>query len=424
MPGTEGGRSSRCAPSASSGTPWCRWARERRPPSRLPPLPARRPRGALLPRRAPRLRLHRRRAGGRGRRDCAVIDQFVRWPAPPSAARAPAQPDRDRRGHARRPAPRRRRARAPRRLTRGSTAPCATDRLAPAGWSLDGVALEPFRDRPTPTLRFRPGARSLRVQLLPGGSDPAASSAPPASTCSTTTTNEPPATRATTPPSRPWSAGLTTLPRGAQRRRTATAATPRAPFSTPPRLTPPDPELRWLIEAALAQAMQRGGFRPSSAGRSARRPSRLPRRRGAHDPPAHGDRKQRLWLPPRAPSRGFFRTARFDVLYDDDEKGSASPRTTPPSRPWSPGSARPSRRRVVAPQAPAPPCHRGARAPRPTRPRWGRARRGARRATSSPSSRATRSRAWRRARSASARCRWSRCGRASGGSSSSSCRRA
>lgn len=109
----------------------------------------------------------------RGKRDRAVVDQFVRWLgvtfrprtrqlAPIPLADAPAPP----------PPP------SPDDLrllddlsTRLEAALRDGERPALAGWSIDSVALEPFRDHPTPTIRVSRSGSALRLQLLPAGSD-------------------------------------------------------------------------------------------------------------------------------------------------------------------------------------------------------------------------------------------------------------
>ncbi len=264
----------------------------------------------------------------RGRRDRAVIDQFVRWLGATFRSRArQLSPIATAEATPAAPAPP-----TPAELalldalSSGLEAALRAGSLpALAGWALDGVALEPFRDRPTPTLRLSQGARSLRVQLLPGGSDPAAFFRTARFDVlyddderATGYTRDHAALEALVGwldeafPAAPADAAPPAPPR-----RPARPFDPAAP-------TPPDPELAGLLEAELAQAMQRGelpALERWSLGTVALAPFRGGEALTIHL--AHGDRKQRLrLLPAGAEPEAFFRTARFDVLYDDDEKGS------------------------------------------------------------------------------------------------------
>jgi len=262
----------------------------------------------------------------RGKRDRAVVDQFVRWLgvtfrprtrqlAPIPLADAPAPP----------PPPSPDDLRLLDALS-SSLEAALRDAARPAlsGWTIDSVALEPFRDRPTPTLRVSKGGAALRLQLLPAGSDKDAffrtdrfdvlyddDDKGSGFTKSHTVLEALVA----------WLGEAFPAP--------AAPAAPPAPRKAPRRLTasdptPPDPDLAELIEASLGEAMRRGDL-PAlerwSLGTVGLAPFRGAEVLTLHL--AHGDRKQRLrLLPAGSEPEAFFRTDRFDVLYDDDDKGS------------------------------------------------------------------------------------------------------
>lgn len=262
----------------------------------------------------------------RGRRDRAVIDQFVRWlgatfrprtrklspiataevkpppPAPPTPAEIALLDT----------------------LGSGLAEALRTSSLpALAGWTLRSVALEPFRDRPTPTLELSQDNHALRVYLLPSGSNREAFFRTSRFDVlyddderASNYTHNHAALEALVEWLDATFSAKSSDPDPTPTRRPARPFDPAAP-------TPPGAELAELIETALAEAMQHGEL-PTlerwSLGTVGLAPFRGHEALTIHL--AHGDRKQRLrLLPAQSDPEAFFRTDRFDVFYDDDERG-------------------------------------------------------------------------------------------------------
>ena len=102
--------------------------------------------------------------GSTYKRHHAAMDHIVAWLA--ATFPAPAAP----------PAPPRSPAEALARELDARLAAALRERSLPglAGWTFEGASLEPFRGEEAPTLRLAHDGRTLAVQVLPAGSEPAA----------------------------------------------------------------------------------------------------------------------------------------------------------------------------------------------------------------------------------------------------------